>query len=433
MPTGAATLCDECGSALTGDPRFVRWCRSCGWNAHPKPARDAKRPDRFRRRPRREAEERLLSRITEQGTCRRPPDAAAVGAWTLSGLIHLVTFGLAGGGAFMLFQHPWPLRVAGAGMLAVAYAVRPRLGPGRLARRGPRSVERDAAPALYGLADRVARELRAAPPASIVVNGSYRASWSRTGLRRRVVLTVGLALWETLTPAERVALLGHELAHGAAGARHGWWVGSAAGTLNEWYGLFRPGAKRESHGHRGSSAIGLAVIGELIATVVLAVFAETVLLAHRLLSRLTTRAGRRAEYHADALAARVAGRDAVAGLLGALCLGGTDEQVTLWRRLGRDLARSVPDGAGAGAASDFWSDLRRYVASIPDSERERRLLVARLDNCAVDAAHPPTHLRLAFVDRLPDHAATIGLTAEESAGLDRELAAVRAAVAADLG
>jgi len=410
-PTATAVTCPECAHGLTEDTRFVQWCQDCGWNAHPGAKAAKGRGDRFRRRLNRASEERLYRRVTEGGAGPAGFDGASLAAYALSGMVHLVTLGLAVGGAMLLVPSHLLMRITGAVMLLVAFQLRPRLGPGRRARKRLRLLGDDTAPVLRGLAAQVAAELGTEPPALIAVNGDYNASYTRFGVRRRVLLTLGLPLWETLSPQQWVALLGHEFGHGANGdARRGVWIGSAQRSLEEWYRILRPG-------RTATPARGLAALGEMLARAVMVVFAELVLLANQLLRRLTALSGRRAEYRADAMAARVAGPEAAAGLLRALTLGSAAGYVR-----GRYLLADGPRG-------DFWADLREYVASIPPSERDRRLLVSQLDDSAVDTSHPPTRLRLDFVGQLPGSGPAIVLSAADAAAIGAELAPARAAVA----
>lgn len=420
-PATAVGRCPACGADLTSDPRFTRWCRGCSWNAHPGASAAKKRGDRFQRRLNRAAEERLYHRIRQEGTAPRSIGAAGIAAFALAGVVHLVTAGMILLGVLWLLSPSWPLRLLGGVLPAAAYLLRPRLGPNRAERRRRRLVDRRDAPALYGLCARVAAELGTAPPEAIAVDGSYNAGYGLAGIRGGGVLTLGLPLWETLAPAERLALLGHELGHRVGGdIRRRLWVGSALGTLEEWYRLFRPDSATRQHVN------GVVAAAEMVAAVLMGVFAELALLARRVLSRLTALSGRRAEYLADELAARVAGPQAAAALLAALTLDGALTHVRQQHR------PAVRRSTGGQDGADFWADLRAYTESIPDSERARRLLVSQLDDSAVDSAHPPTHLRLDFVRQLPPAAPAIVLDSAEAAAVDEELAPLRTAVARDL-
>jgi Zn-dependent protease with chaperone function len=431
-PTATAASCPACGSSLTDDPRFVRWCQACGWNAHPGAAAAKSRGDRLQRRFNRATEERLFRRVTEDGG-RSPVDGATVLTYVLAGLVHLVTAAMVGCAVVALSVPHVLVRCLGLVLLLVAYCLRPRLGPSRKALKRKRYLDADAAPALHALARRVATELATDPPALIAVNDRFNASYTRVGLRRRVLVTLGLPLWETLTPAQRVALLGHELGHGANGdTRRGVWVGSALGALREWYLMLQPGGRR--FGSPRGDVSGLVALSEKVAQLLLAVFSEAALLVYRLLGRLTALSGRRAEYLADAMAARVAGRDDAAGMLETLMLGGATQHVRS-RYLFRTRSLRRPRRGDAGEQPplpDYWAELRAYIASIPQSERARRRLMSQLDDSAVDSTHPPTHLRLAYVEQLPATGSAIVLSATEADAIDAEFGPIRAAFVRDM-
>jgi Zn-dependent protease with chaperone function len=101
----------------------------------------------------------------------------------------------------------------GAFLLGVAFVLRPRLG--HLAPLTDRAdvVERTSAPELFGLVERIAAEVGAPMPHVLLIGRTLNAFTTTVGLRRRRVLCLGLPLWATLGPQERVALVGHELGH----------------------------------------------------------------------------------------------------------------------------------------------------------------------------------------------------------------------------
>ena len=430
-----AVPCPECGSALTTDPRFIRWCPSCGWNAHPGASAATTRGDRFGRRINRAAEARLFRRITESGRLRSSRDGAWLAATGLATLVHLVTLAMGASGVLLivLVPHALPALVVGAVLILCTIGLRPRLGTMRTARRAMH-LDRPRAPALYGLADRIAAELGTPPVKLICFDRDHNASYRRVGLRQRPVLTIGMPLWETLSVQERVAMLGHELGHGANGdTAQSLWVGAALRSLDEWYSVMTPG-RRLAPGQRSTTG-SAAALGEMVARVLMFVFAEAVLQYHRLLLRVTVLGSRRAEYLADSMAARVGGSAATATMLEHLTLGRAVEQVRRQRSYrGKGAPRRRRDEAPAAPEPlpDFWVELRDYVDSIPASERQRRLRVSELDDSATDTTHPPTHLRIAFARQQPQPDPLIVPTAEELAAVEAELAPVRRAVAAAL-
>ncbi|MEZ0091747.1 M48 family metallopeptidase [Streptacidiphilus sp. EB129] len=427
-PSAAITAagCTECGSPLTTDPRFVQWCPSCHWNAVPKTGREAAAEHgRIQQRLNRSLEERLYEQVTSGAPLRPAHDGVWAAALVMAGLVHLVSVAVVGCGGWLLLQPGWPGRVIGALVLVAAVALlRPRLGSLRAERRKPFALDRAHAPVLYALADATADALGTRRPELIVVDDSYNAGYQRVGLRQRVVLHLGLPLWESLRPAERLALLGHEFGHGANGdSRRGLWVGSALRGLAGW------------HEATTTTSIaaprGLAALAALLTRLLLGLVNVLIRQCYRLLAWLTRASSRRAEYLADAFALRIAGREGAAGLVEALTLEGAYEHLVLQRRgrVQRVHRRRGGDRTPEDAAGDLWTELRAYVASIPPEERTRRILVSELGETATDSTHPPKHLRLAFVRRLSGpYADAEPLALPDFTAIDAELASARAGI-----
>ncbi|MEV6973355.1 M48 family metalloprotease [Kitasatospora sp. NPDC093806] len=378
-----------------------------------------------------ERTERLFQEVADGRADTTRRDWLAASALALP--IHLVTVALAGSGIWLLVTGNTPLRCLGAVVLAAAFLLRPRLDRPPT---GTGVLKRTDAPALYGLADRVAAELGAPPVGVIAVEQDFNASMSVVGVRRTSVLTLGLPLWEALDEQQRIALLGHELAHRINGDhRHGLWLGSASGALVRWYDFVRP---RQRH----SEGIGLValifLIGDYLSEAFLGVVRWLLNRVHLLLERLTAQAGQQAEYRADEFGARVASTEAACGLLATLLLGPATRTVTM--RLRAEI-NSRPRSGGGRARRDsapgpdvdlLWQQLREHLAAIGPLERERLLRRSRRDGHAVDRTHPPTHLRLALLERRPAVAAAVTSTATESAAIAAELASHRARIARTL-
>ncbi len=83
-------------------------------------------------------------------------------------------------------------------------------------------LDRHAFPKLFALLERLGREQRCAPPDAVYLDGSFNAAvapHSRRGLwgKRRIFLTLGLPLMDSLSPEQFVAVLAHEFGHLASG------------------------------------------------------------------------------------------------------------------------------------------------------------------------------------------------------------------------
>ncbi|WP_203990662.1 M48 family metalloprotease [Sphaerisporangium rufum] len=430
LPTAIGdTHCPACAGPLTDDPRFVRWCPACDWNIDPAaaPPAPAGTGRRQRRAARRAAARRATDRAITQRVYadsrgrpggRRGRDRAGIAVLAIATAVHLVTLALVAGSAWLALTGSWLTRSFGLIGLAAAVLLRPRLG-------GPPvdewALDRAEAPRLYALADRIAAELGVPPVDVIRAVPEFNAGYARP--RGRRVLTIGLALWETLPPQERVALLAHELGHARNGdPRRGLWFRSARDALSHWHEFTRPGR--------------IVVVEEILTMAGVAMVTLLTYVPHKLVGmlldlvhRLTLRSGQRAEYLADDLAARVASSAATRSMLEALALG--DSAALLIQRRANlhhgtpSTRRAVPGGDDFG----LWAELREYLASIPPHERLRRARLALLRMSSADDTHPPTHLRIRMIDSTAPRPAAVTLAGAAAEAIQAELGPIRARAA----
>jgi hypothetical protein len=364
--------------------------------------------------------ERIFDRAYTGGTGAAPPNAALYGAVAIATAVNLVTVALVGTGAWLLVAGTWPERILGALELLVALVLLPRLG------QAPKhTLDRAAAPTLYAVTERITAGLDTQPVDLIAVDSRYGSGSATVGLRRRRVLVLGLPLWETLTIDQRLALLGYELGHAAGGGRRSArWIQIALDSLAVWAEVLRPGPEPDRQRRldapspagirRGGT---LANLGGNIARPLLALLAHGARLLHQLLNRLNDRSGGSAEYRADETAARVASAHSVEGLLRALLLRET--AVYALERFARC------DG-------DLWGNLRDHMATVPDTERVRRLRVSQLRGDASQYDCPPTYLRIQFVRKLPYSSPAVTVSSAEAHAIDAELLPARASIAEEL-
>jgi Zn-dependent protease with chaperone function len=298
--------------------------------------------------------------------------AARVGSYLLACGIHISSLGLLVLGCWMLITMLNIITfIPAVTAVLLAVELRPRLGSLRKAKHIRR---RGDAPALFALLDRVAAELKAKPVEVVITAGAFNAAYATVGLRRHRVLYLGLPLWEVLPADQKIALLGHELAHGVNGdSRHGLIVGSSVAALVRLRGLFRPARSR----YRSNAFLGL--FAKLI-QVVMSLAIGAVL---QLQNLITLRARQRAEYYADTLAGRLASPSSAAGMLDTLVIGRGTYSYVAERQAFRK------DSAG------FWDELQAAIAAVPETERERRRRASARQPGRLDESHPPTYLRVA--------------------------------------
>jgi Zn-dependent protease with chaperone function len=293
-------------------------------------------------------------------------------------------------------------------LVLTAFAIAPRLG--RLPKKKGDVRLREDAPALFGLLDRIGAEMDARPVDAVVVSPVFNASYGAVGLRRRRVLEVGLPLWDVLSEQQRVALIAHELAHGVNGdSRHGLIVGTSLSSLRRLHSAVLPGG--------GDVRVNYLI--DLIARAIQGAAAWVIELVYRLQMMISLRAGQRAEYLADRLAARVASPAAVMGMLDTL-LTAADSHTAVVRR------QALP------RRTAFWDDHRHGFARLPELERERRRRMAARRRLRVDESHPPTHLRIAALNGRPDAEPRIRLESAEQERVQAELGPDYDRVARDL-
>ncbi|MEU3251726.1 M48 family metallopeptidase [Streptomyces sp. NPDC006997] len=414
---GALRACPECGGPLPEHGRFTAWCAGCDWNVDPEGGREepAGRGERIRRRLAERHGERLLADLTADGVPVRL-DAFGVLSFTLALAVHAVTVVLLVCGALLLAGASgfWSV-VGGLLALGAAWTLRPRLG--RLPRDGI-VLRRADAPELYALVDEVGRAVGTRGVDAIVVDAEFNASVSTLGVRRRM-LTLGVPLWEVLTPRERVALLGHELGHFVNGdTRHGLVVGSALRSLTVWHDYFQPYPRPGD-------------IFEVVTNLLLLPFRYATGALLTLLDLVALRASQRCEYLADAAAARAGSTGAAVALMDRFLVADPVEialrrEVNARRMNGR--GRRGAEAAGAG----LWEALAEYAADVPESEYERRRRVGALRGHSVDSTHPPTHLRRQCLLRTAREAGTVVTDGAGEGRIAAELAEARARVAREL-
>lgn len=402
--------CPQCASEIPVVEGYVAWCEHCGWNLKaPERATGRGRLERLYEAAGQRLGERLVVRLVsaEQLEPRLTPGRLASYAIALA--VYVLTLGLLAGGvalAVLAFPNPVALVVA-AIMVGAGFLMRPRLSP-------PTEegiVSSEEAPVLHGVVGQAAAALGARSADLVVIDHRYNASWAVAGWRRRRVLTLGLPLLSALEPQERVALIAHELAHGRNGdSSRGLLVGSAVEGLAELYLLVSPG----DTGHAGASELA---VFDVVVNAFLYVLSRPVYWLLLLQFHLFARDSQRAEYLADALAARVAGTGAVISLHEKLLLESTARAV---------VQRGAQRGKVAGP--DVFDELVAAFRAVPKRELERRRRVARLEGASLGATHPPTAHRLRLLEGRPAATAAVMFADERSAAVDAELASRRRAL-----
>jgi heat shock protein HtpX len=259
-------------------------------------------------------------------------------------------------------------------------------------------------PTLYRVVDEIAATLHSPPVDMIVIDKEYNASFGRYGWRGRRILTLGLPLFTILQPQERVALFGHELAHGINGdPLRSAFIYNAIYTLSQLYNMLRPDRILPAG---GGWFDGIATI---LANLLLMAVTQVIGVVIQGLLLLIWHDSQRAEYLADALGAQLAGTDAALHLLDKIHLDGSLELAV--QRAG--LTRSQ---------IGLMDILREKMASVPAREIARIRRVEALNESRLDTAHPPTAFRIQFLQHRLTKVPAYTLSETDSLALDAEFA-----------
>ncbi|MEU8791193.1 M48 family metallopeptidase [Streptomyces sp. NPDC048643] len=406
--------CPDCGTEIRVHGRFSAWCAACDWNVDPAPPEE--RPGRLARAQRAQARrygERLLAELTAGGTLRPRRDASSVLAYALALAVHAVTVAVTGAGIGFLIRGWGGFgMVPGALFLTLAWSLRPRLT--RLPTDVP-VLRRADAPELFTLVDQVAVVVGTRGVDAIAVDSSINASVVTYGIGDRRLLTLGLPLWEILTPQQRIALLGHELGHYSNGdTRHRRVVATAYRSLFTWEYFFHP------YPDVTLLTVTINVFYALPRWILLGLLL--------LLDRLTLRGAQRSEYLADRLAARAGSTEAAVELFDRLLVSRSAE-VTLMREANASSVRGPRTRGDDDRADGLWERLAADLRSVPDHERERQRRASIRRGHSVDSTHPPTWLRQTALRIGPPVPPAVVSDAGRELRIGAELTTVRRTVA----
>jgi heat shock protein HtpX len=396
----AAEACPRCAEPLTALGFPYRWCPACEWNLdRVVPAVVGwKWADRRLHRLAYRLTARQFTALAEGPLDRRSTSAARLVTMAVAVVLIAAVLAVAGLGLWLLLFQPRVL-VKGLGvlLLGLAFVLRPRLGRLAEVSRDTHPIERATAPELFGLVETVAREVDAPMPDVLLISYDQNAFTTTVGWRRTRVLCLGLPLWATLDPPERVALIGHEMGHFVNGdVRRGPLTAVAENTLGHLAELLAP-----------SSPTAGGLVG-MISRSVSWLLSRTAMTLQILLFWTSQRDSQRAEYLADELGARSGGTAAAIRLADHLLLATAID--TVIRREAR---------AGHGMSAWRAAAVVARANQAPNVPLLRRL--SRRTQSSLAASHPPNGLRAEMLERRPEQPAAVRLDDAASDRIDAEL------------
>ncbi|SDX98923.1 M48 family metallopeptidase [Paenibacillus sp. CF384] len=404
--------CPECQSHFEANPNFMSWCE-CGWNL--KPHRQEHSPSvfaSFYERLGQRVGKQLLGDMEVLEHLLPKPTKTRLFTLVMATVIHAISLAMVLLCLFALsIYREYPvLAILAAPMLILIWTQRPRIP--KLSKDEKRDVvPREQFPTLYAFANQIADYLHMPHFEGILINEEFNASYRQVGLRQKRYLTLGLPLFSILSPAEKAALVGHEVGHGINGdSIRNLYTLTAIITLENWFGVLASAGDDEDEVEQ-ESLIGIAakIVGMLLMIVAFIPDLLITLFIHSFYYE-----SQKAEYMADYLGAKVGGTEGALGLSRKMFCN-----ITFVLSRQRFVLR--------GAKGNYFDELKAAVASIPSREFERIRRVEMMEGSTLDRTHPPTAYR---IQTLQHHAqlapGAIQLTDVQLKQLDRELSAVEA-------
>lgn len=400
--------CPQCNAPVAPHSHFRPWCPACSWGLET----DTPEPDGFTGRTYARLGEKFGAELFE--TLRSsPPEAlrpsmsgGKMAALILALPVHLSTVALFAFGAWCIYVDwfNWFLTALGLFFMVVAYALAPRLG-----KRPEHILERSEAPETYKLADEIAQKLGTPAIGLIAVDPQINASFSRFGLSRTSVLTLGSPLWLAFDGPQKAALVAHELSHQANGdLARSYWVGGAADTLAHWYAFLT-----QPYEEGGNIADLLVHYGCLALSVPVRLYLSALL-------HLFWRDSQTAEYLADHLGSRVSGTEAFIA---------SDERLAVVQSNEDKLVRAISQFCRQPEL--IIPAFVQHFDEVPEAETERVRRINEREKLTLDATHPPTHYRSELLRAFPVEA-QMTCTEEQNAAMSAEMAGMNKAMGLEL-
>jgi hypothetical protein len=319
--------------------------------------------------------------------------------------------------SWCLIDFPSFRLVLGVPVLLAVGLVWPRFAP---LPKYTTALTRTEAPALFAMLDDVVAATGARPPHIVAAAEGFDADGTHVGLRQRRALVLGVPFWLSLTAAQQVAVLAHLLGHFIDGdPRRRFLVGPVESTLTRTMEMLRPARSRMLDpisdpkiiaGVLGTRQISVSQYQLLVAfsEVVWAPIARVLIAIVGLVRLGLVGAAQPVSHHAaysdDALAARIAGTEAITSVL------------ELLRRETAMITR-IQAAARSGGTPAAWPQIAAEVganpaALPPPDARPRR---SRFDH------HPPLDERLRMLAGQPAEPGTTTVTDDTATRVAAEL------------
>jgi Zn-dependent protease with chaperone function len=396
--------CPSCSSEIIVNEGYVSWCEHCSWNLRPHEADAGEKTivDSLYLKLGNKLGKDLYDNIAKKKNLSPKLTIVKVLAFLVSLLIHLISVANIFIVFYLLTQYGINIItiILSLFFFSLAYLTLPHF------QKLPKdAVKREDFPALYKLVDDIAKAYSCKSIDALVIDSSFNAAYSEIGFKRKKVLYIGLPLFCILNNKEKVAIIGHELAHGINGdITRGVITTTAINTLIKWYEMTKPE-------YILGQEEGFMKITMLPINILLFCLSRLILLVTLLLVFLVYSDSQRAEYLADYLSSTISGTDAMKAML---------NKLHYTHAYNLALQRTALDSKNA----NFFTEIIKQASTTPYKEIERIKRMESMEGSRLDATHPPTSYRTKFLDSLGELSPTIFLDDANSLLIDKELNSV---------
>jgi Zn-dependent protease with chaperone function len=222
-------------------------------------------------------------------------------AYLVATLVYLSSLAIAIAGTALLAMSGGKLIYLLGGGLCLLVAA---LSLPRFARVPAKIASREDYPEIYALTDRVAEKLGTEPVSGVGISAEFNANYRSAGWKGRRYVEIGAALAAVLSVEEFVAVVAHEMSHGANGdPLRGRYLGGALNTVVRWGGVIRP-TTVTGLGEGMLYGPIISILGIPFAIVAL-LLSEAIFLVAKGFYLLVLRQSQRVEYLADVLASKI--------------------------------------------------------------------------------------------------------------------------------
>ncbi|MBL7997269.1 MAG: M48 family metallopeptidase [Candidatus Kapabacteria bacterium] len=375
--------CPDCNHRYPSYAGYKDWCDACGWNIA---------PDKQNRTETGYAPiyNTIVEKFSKQystslfhtvcsATDIRPRRTIFSFLSSLVGVSALVLWiSMIALSVWLLLMYPNLFAIAGALLCGlIAWYLRPEVAP-----MPKRTLQRTTVPTLFNVIEGICTELNAPMPDYVVLSTEFNASMGYAGIKRKRVLTLGYPLLLTLSAAECVALIAHEIAHDVNGdPARGFWQHFGTVMFEKWFVLTYP-FEIMSSDDVGLYTKLISIPFNLLSWCVSQLF----LGCSYMLSWLMWRESQRCEYYADLLAYTVAGNKNALSMF---------DKLAYYPYFAAAQQAAVLAPKGGKGMFERYADM---IRELPSREIERIHRVNMLDSARIDSSHPPTPYRIAFIE-----------------------------------